>query len=478
MTAGAFLTLGPNINNETATCQITDITSITGVNVTPVLYDFDSGTAMTYWTSNIATEQHLVTKAGVSLDGASSATLITGTLGAGSLNNTGSFSGGGASDSSGQTVILEALRTQTMIEVHGGMASSTNVEMFIPIPWAAPEPYSIRNVPQTSIWLRLMAPSMPFNLSTLVFTVNGVDVTAQLHITQITGGMELLYTPSVIFSLNSRVYVTLNVSCSASIYCYFARDSAIGAEYITISGGNITSFQAGSLLTLGPNATGATELNTLAYVADAGLGLLKVANPTTHTFTLDNLVTYTHDDYPVELSYYFDIVDDFRPPTFSNIYPYNGMTNVPRNQWIMFDIMDQGMGVDISTLSFTIDNEIVFPKIYEYSPNWYRAVYTPAKPYYYNNTISCFATVEDLSDNKNRAFVTWSFKTAAGELPLLKNPNPNFCAFPVGLKSHIELDLFARAAGANLESMIFTWNGKEYEVITYPKIYRPHPEEE
>jgi hypothetical protein len=183
-------------------------------------------------------------------------------------------------------------------------------------------------------------------------------------------------------------------------------------------------------------------------------------------------VVYTYDEYPVDISYYFDIVNDYRPPVFENIYPYNGMTDVSKTQWIMFDIKDVGLGVDISTLTFTIDNLVVIPTVYKFSDQWYRVVYTPEVPYYYNAPVNCFATVQDLSSERNRAYATWVFYTQEGELPFIINPNPMFCAYPVHHNSHIEVDLFARSAGANLQSLIFTWDGQQYDVIKYPKIYR------
>jgi hypothetical protein len=242
-----------------------------------------------------------------------------------------------------------------------------------------------------------------------------------------------------------------------------------GGDYIEVTG-DISIFQSGGSLRLGPNPAGEWEVATIGYLV--GTNGIKLEAPLEYEYPADTLIVYTYDDYPVSLDYYFDIVDDFRPPAFENIYPYDGMENVNRQHWIMFDIKDEGMGVDISTLSFTVDNMIVIPQIYKYSDHWYRVIYSPPVQYYYNATVNCFATVMDLSSRQNRAFVVWSFHTESGELPFIVNPQPYFCAFPVHHKSHIGVDLFARAAGANLHSMIFTWDQKEYKVITYPKIYR------
>jgi hypothetical protein len=201
-------------------------------------------------------------------------------------------------------------------------------------------------------------------------------------------------------------------------------------------------------------------------------GIVKLTEPVQYEYSIGDDLLYTYDDYPVDVNYYFDIVDDFRPPTFESIYPSDGLTNVSRYQWVTLDIKDEGLGVDICTFTLTLDNMVVIPQIYKFSDHWYRAVYTPSVPYYYNAAVHCFATVLDLSSRRNRAFVTWTFGTEEGELPFITNPNPNYCAFPVHLKSHLGLDLYSRKAGVSVPTLVFTWDQTKYEVIKYPKIYR------
>jgi hypothetical protein len=443
MQEGGFLRIGPNSWGETAICQILDITSATGVTVTPIAeidYHFDPlETNVYYWYSDIKPEyQHWVTA-------------------------------GYESDSSGDLYGGE-LDTAIQVETKGGMSTTGIVETFIPIPWAIPAPYSIRNTPYTNIWLRLDSPSMPFNLNTLMFKVNGYDVTDSVVPTEIPGGLELFYDPSVDFQMSSRVSVDIDISCSPSVYRYFLNGAIVESQFITLSGGAVSVFQSGGLLHLGPNDSGEEEDNTVAYVS--GENEIRLGSPTQYEYVAGDLVIYTYDDYPVELNYYFDIVDDFRPPTFERFDPVDGEQNVDRFRMVMFDIKDEGLGVDISTLSFTVDNMIVIPQIYKFSDNWYRVVYNPIVPYYYNAVVSCFATVMDLSSRRNRSFVTWSFNTLEGQQPIVINSDPNRCAYPVHHKSDVGLDLFAREAGANLHSMLFTWDQKEYEIITYPKIYR------
>jgi len=438
MKTGGFLQLGPNIDGDISICKITSIISPTEVGVTEIIYDFQINDSLYYWYSSTSPTHYLPAAVGINPD---------------PLARFG-----------------DIVTTEQKIEVKGGLNTFTTVETFIPIPWAIPAPYSIRNVPHTNIWLRLDDPSIPFNMNTLEFKVNGVNVTDDVEITYVSGGIELLYNPPVNFDLASRVYIDIHVSCSPSVYRTFSEASPAASKYIWVGGGDLSIFQSGGVFRLGPNPAGDWEMATMLRFV--GEGEIELETATENEYTQGDLIAYTNDNYSVDLNYYFDIVDDFRPPTFENIYPFDGMEDVNRQQWIMFDIKDEGLGVDISTLSLTIDNMIVIPQVYKYSDSWYRVIYSPTAQYYYNATVNCFATVMDLSSRKNRAFAVWSFHTESGELPILINPVPYFCAYPVHHKSHLGVDLYARGGGANLHSMIFTWDQKEYKVITYPKIYR------
>jgi hypothetical protein len=154
------------------------------------------------------------------------------------------------------------------------------------------------------------------------------------------------------------------------------------------------------------------------------------------------------------------------------MYPADTMIDVGVAQPVRFEIQDQGLGIDISSLTFTINNLVVNPDIYKYSDQWYQVIYTPEYPYYYNSLVYCFVTVSDLSASQNRAYAVWSFKTIEAELPIMMNPDPAQCAFPVHHNEDISVDVFARAGGANLASLEFTIDQIKRNPYAYPKIYR------
>lgn len=381
-------------------------------------------------------------------------------------------------------------QTSTFLSAEGGLGTTATVESFEPIPWAIPAPYSIRNVPYTDVWQRLQQPVAGFNLSSLVYKINDVSIPTEIvgsfgdragivQVLVVPGGVELLYDPVVNFTVNSRVYVDISISCSPSLARWIDHPTTsgtylAGSEYIRLTSSGSQSalytFQAGGQLNIGPNPAGEWEINTIkAIVSNTEI----MVDPTQYEYPDGTPVLYTYDDYPVEISYWFDIVNDFTPPVFENIYPFDGMADVSVLQAISFDIKDQGLGVDISTLTFTVNNLVVIPQqIIKYSDNWYRVAYTPEYPYYFNAMVECFATIADLSTEQNRAYATWAFSTGNAELPFVVNPDPSYCAFPVHHNSDIRFDVYGKEGGINEKSIIVSIDDTERNVIKYPKIYR------
>jgi hypothetical protein len=436
---GGHLYFGPNAQGDFDIATVTAILGSDQLQITPVDYTFDSGDPIVYKDSEL--------KKGITIS-------VPPGTGEHALGEYTTQSGGKS--------------TELTVNVKGGLDTFTYIETFIPIPWAIPTPYSIRNVPFTTIWQRLSNPSIPMNWNTLLYKVNGVDVTDQVQLTLIPGGAELFYDPPEDFTLNSRVSIYVYVSASPTITRTFAKNTPSFSRYIQIEG-DISMFQPGGMLEFGSNPAGESETRAILALISTDVVMVE---ETDYEYIGGNTIQYTHDDYPLELDYWFDIVDDFYPPEIFNMYPYNGMTNVDTRHWIRFEIQDEGLGVDISTLTFTVNNLVVIPDIYKYSDYWYQVVYTPPYPFYYNSTVECFATVSDRSSSQNRGFAIWSFKTGEAEVPVVLNPEPACGAWPMHLKADIQADVYGRGGGANRSSLVFTVDQKKYIPDTYPKIYR------
>lgn len=78
--------------------------------------------------------------------------------------------------------------------------------------FAIPTPYSKKNAVDTDILVRIIGfGASPLNTSTLVFKVNGVDVTSQVVITPFGGGIQIDYDPAVNFPYSSTVSVFIEI---------------------------------------------------------------------------------------------------------------------------------------------------------------------------------------------------------------------------------------------------------------------------
>jgi hypothetical protein len=436
-----YLYIGPNSDGHTGIASVTSITDDITIEVSPMEYDFAEGDPILYKYIDLQKTMDIPMQQGTNTD----------------------------VSIAGYTTLSGGKDSKLTVELHGGLETFTVIETFVPIPWAIPAPYSIRNVPSTYIWQRLSNPSVPINWDTLIYKVNGQEVTDKIDITLITGGAELMYQPEEEFELNSRVSIYVYATASPTVTRTFARNTPSESIYVQISG-DISTFQPGGMLELGPNPADESESAEVLAIVSSDIIMLK--NVTTYDYVGGDAIQYVYSDYPLELNYWFDIVNDFYPPTIFNMYPYEGMTNVDHNHWIRFEIQDVGLGVDISTLIFTVNNLVVYPDIYKYSNNWYQVIYTPPQPFYYNSTVSCFVTVADLSTEQNRGFAVWSFKTGEAENPIILNPEPSFGAWPISLKSDITFDVYGRAGGVNFSSLVTTVDGKEFVPLMYPKIYR------
>jgi hypothetical protein len=439
MDVGGHLYFGPNSVGSSGVATVVSILGSDRLQITPMDYTFMNGDPILYRDSEIKKTIDVPVPGG-----------------------------SGDYEIAGYTTQSGGKGTELSVGVKGGLETFTVIETFIPIPWAVPTPYSIRNAPYTNIWQRLSNPSIPMNWSTLVYKINGVEVTDQVQITLIPGGAELFYNPPQDFQLNSRVWVYVYVSASPTVTRTFATNTPIDTRYIQIDG-DISMFQPGGMLEFGPNPGGESESRELIAIMSTDTIMVE---ETTYEYLEGDTIQYTYADYPLELNYWFDIVDDFYPPEIFNMYPYNGMTNVDHRHWIRFEIQDEGLGIDISTLTFTVNNLVVIPDIYKYSDNWYQVIYTPPYPFYYNSTVECFVTVADRSSSQNRGYAIWSFQTGESEVPIIMNAHPSCGAFPVHLKDDIQVDVYGRGGGINLSSLVFTVDQKKYIPSTYPKIYR------
>lgn len=101
---------------------------------------------------------------------------------------------------------------KSFIDQKPPLIEEITLNQYIYLLFALPKPFSIKNPVDTNILVRIIGiGNIPLNTNTLVFKVNGIDITDQLSITPFGGGLELVYNPTVDFEYGSTVSVYIEI---------------------------------------------------------------------------------------------------------------------------------------------------------------------------------------------------------------------------------------------------------------------------
>jgi len=173
--------------------------------------------------------------------------------------------------------------------------------------------------------------------------------------------------------------------------------------------------------------------------------------------------------------YWFKIIPDYKAPYIENEDPSRGEEDVVRNTDISFDVFDAGVGVDIDTLEFYVNNRQKTPVITEISGG-YHVYYNPPDAFYYGETIEITVKVKDASDYENTLHDMWRFYIEGSTGPWIDIDSfyPANCSRGVARKvSEISFNIYGiNDTGVDEGSIIVHIGGKERDVTITPIIYR------
>ncbi len=260
---------------------------------------------------------------------------------------------------------------------------------------------SIKNPVNTNILWRIRDFGFPFDLDTLIFKVNGLQVegNSEFVITIIVGGLELSFDPPTDFDFNSEVDVILEIQDTADP----PNRIVYNCSWFTVPDTKIPII---TLVSPECNATNVDRLAPVVFdVLDVGAGVdlasitLDVEGiPVCDGLTFDGITaavsgtgfrgTYIHPNRPfryqsnvtvainardlaeIPNSSFFVCsfnVEDSSPPDFINIVPRPCATFVDTRTGLSFEVYGNVDGVDISTLDVLVDNKtrkvVVQPRI-------------------------------------------------------------------------------------------------------------------
>lgn len=310
-----------------------------------------------------------------------------------------------------QTNTLQLSQLYVSRHFSSGHKDNVDIEQFRFIEDAIPAFWSEKNPVNTDIWIRLRPFAFDLNQSTLVFKVKEISYAGD------TG------------------YIDVTSSC------------------------NITTFDAGGGL----------------------LGLDVLYDPSTDFH--HNGVVYVsievYDNAPtpniILTDYWFKIIPDYKAPYIINEFPSRGQEELPVDTNISFDILDMGVGVDISSLEFYVNNRYKVPTVSTISGG-YRIFYDPPEDFDYGQTVELTVNVKDASDYHNQLHDMWRFYCENSPGPWIDRESfyPKNCVKGTYRKlTGISANVYGiNGTGVDKNSILVRIGGKKRNVVITPIIYR------
>ncbi len=119
--------------------------------------------------------------------------------------------------------------------------------------------------------------------------------------------------------------------------------------------------------------------------------------------------------YSAERSLVMTGVDETAPLVY-DMTPAEGATDVPVNQSIFFAVSDAQSGVDVNTISVTVNGTLLTQLSTIGSASAYAVIAGPDQDFPASSTVSVVVTVSDLASPANEATMSWSFETGTGTI--------------------------------------------------------------
>ena len=173
--------------------------------------------------------------------------------------------------------------------------------------------------------------------------------------------------------------------------------------------------------------------------------------------------------------YWFKIIPDYKAPYILNENPGREEEDVALNTNIEFDVLDAGVGVDITSLEFFVNNRIKTPTVSGISGG-YHVSYDPSEDFFYGETVEITVKIRDASAYKNILYDMWRFYCIGSTGPWIDRSSiyPKSCSEGVYRKqTGIYVNMYAiDDTGLDRESILIEIGGKERNVTITPIIYR------
>lgn len=289
----------------------------------------------------------------------------------------------------------------TPIEQKSKITNTVIIEQFEFIELVFPPCGSIKNPVNSNLLWRIRDFGFPFDVDTLIFQVNGVDVqdTSDFTQTDLGNGLELFYNPPENFQFDSTVTVYVEI-----------RDTA---------------------------------------------------DPENIFVVRCNFLT----------------VPDTRAPIISNVVPC-GQTDVSINSPVSFDVIDVGYGVDLSSITLTIEgltvcSGITTDAITVASGTGYHVLWEhPERAFRYASNVTVGIEAADLSPLQNRTLYICSFDTEESNPPYFVSFDPEPCSSFIDTDTGLRFEVYGNVAGLDISTLEVRVDNNLRTVIVRPRVLR------
>jgi len=173
--------------------------------------------------------------------------------------------------------------------------------------------------------------------------------------------------------------------------------------------------------------------------------------------------------------YWFRIIPDYRAPYIDNEFPAREEEDVIIGTNISFDVLDTGVGVDIDTLEFYVNNRYKIPTTTTISGG-YHISYNPSEDFNYGQTVEITVKIKDASDYQNQLHDMWRFYCEGSTGPWIDPESfyPRNCTKGSYRKlTGISANVYGiNGTGVDQDNILVRIGGKDRDVTITPIIYR------
>lgn len=172
----------------------------------------------------------------------------------------------------------------------------------------------------------------------------------------------------------------------------------------------------------------------------------------------------------ISTAYYFDIIQDFRSPTVTTLFPPDHSVENSPDTEIYAIIQDAETGLDESSIEMYVEGRLVPFTLTEPSEGSLKISYQTDCNFPYLAEITASIVARDNSGNK--LVESWSFYVQQSPGVLFIDTVPANCQVLVPVETELCSEVFGLEEGVHIGSMSFDINGEPVKYVLKPKVYR------